>query len=110
MTNPDWRILDLHKVYFNIIVYYKMKGIYEEYKDTIEYKYLKTTCCNFLKRMLAIKDKEFRRDVIDESWCSFCKVFPDWRNNPYLKSLNVINLYLRLMSRPFISLLKIVVR
>lgn len=109
MTNPDRRILDLHKVYFNIIDYYKKKGIYEEYKDAIEYKYLKTTCCNFLKRMLAIKDKNFRREIINESWCSFCNAFPGWRKNPYLKPLNMINIYLRLMSRPFISFLEMVV-
>lgn len=110
MSKPDRRILDLHKIYGNIILYYKEKGIYEEYNNTIEYKYLKTTCCNFLMRMLAIKDKKFKREIINESWCLFCKAFPNWRKNPYLKSFNIINLYLRLMSRPFISFLEMVVR
>lgn len=110
MTKPDRRILDLHKIYSNIVAYYKEKQIYEEYKDTIEYKYLKTTCCNFLKRMLAIKDKSFRREIIEESWCLFCNAFPNWRKNPYLKSFSFINVYLRLMSRPFITFLQIVFR
>lgn len=110
MTNPDRRILDLHKIYSNIVAYYKENGIYKEYKDVIEYKYLKTTCCNFLKRMLAIKDKSFRREIIEESWHLFCDAFPVWRKNPYLNKFSFINVYLRLMSRPFMAFLQILIR
>lgn len=107
MSKPDRRILDLHKIYANIIAYYKDKGLLDEYKEAIEYKYLKTTCCNFMKRMLAINDRKFRDDVIDESWKLFNNAFPEWRKNTYLKEFNFINLYLCLMSKPFIKILKL---
>lgn len=110
MNNPDWRILDLHKIYANIVTFYKENGIYNEYKDVIEYKYLKTTCCNFMRRMLAIKDKKFRDDVIDRSWREFNNAFPNWKNNPYLKQLTPINIYLHCMSRPLIGLLKLIIK
>ena len=83
---------------------------YEEYKDAIEYKYLKTTCCNFLRRMLMIKDQKFRSEVIDESWALFVKKFPSWRKNKYLSKLTFINIYLRMMSPCFLNLLKVIVR
>ena len=110
MSNPDRRILDLHKIYDNVITYYKEKGLYEDYKDVIEYKYLKTAFCSFLRRMLAIKDKKFRSEVIDDSWNLFNNAFPEWRKNPYLKQLLPINIYLRMMSKPSIAIMKLLVR
>lgn len=110
MNKPDRRILDLHIIYNNIYKYYSEKGILEKYESTIEYKYLKTTCCNFLKRMLKIKDRPFRNAIIDESWTLFTKKCPNWRENPYLKNRSILNIYLSMMGPIFIWFLKKVIK
>lgn len=110
MNRPDRRILDLHKIYANIYKFYLEKNLFIEYKDVIEYKYLRTTCCNFLKRMLKIKDKQFRSNVIDDSWSMFTTACPNWHNNIYLKNNTIINVYLRMMSPSFLKLLKLLIR
>lgn len=99
MNKPDIRILDLHKVYKNIYSYYSDKGLLKEYESAIEYKYLKTTCCNFLKRMLKIKDQSFKSAIINESWRLFTTQCPNWRQNNYLWYPKIINIYLLIMNR-----------
>ena len=110
MNRPNRKILDLHIIYANIFKYYSDKGLLIEYKDAIEYKYLKTTCCNFLRRMIKIKDKRFRSAIIDESWGLFIEKCPHWRRNSYLRKISLVNAYLRLMSVPFLKLLKLTIR
>lgn len=110
MTKPNRKILDLHKIYANIFKYYYDKGLLIEYKDAIEYKYLKTTCCNFLRRMLKIRDGKFRSAIIDESWNLFIERCPHWRKNSYLRKITPVNIYLRLMGIPFLKLLKLTIR
>lgn len=110
MNSPNRKILDLHKIYANIFRYYSDKGLLTKYKDVIEYKYLKTTCCNFLKRMLKIKDKKFRTVIIDESWTLFIKACPYWRKNSYLKKITPVNVYLLFMGFRFLKLLNMITR
>lgn len=110
MNRPNRKILDLHIIYANIFKYYSDKGLLIEYKDAIEYKYLKTTCCNFLRRTLKIKDKRFRSAIIDESWGLFIGKCPHWRRNSYLRKISLVNAYLRLMSVPFLKLLNLTIR
>lgn len=110
MNKPNHKILDLHIIYANIFKYYSERELLLKYKDAIEYKYLKTTCCNFLKRMLKIKDQKFRTAIINESWTLFTKSCPNWRRNPYLKKITPINIYLRLMGCPFLKLLTMTIK
>ena len=109
MNKPNRKILDLHEIYSNIFKYYSDKGLLVEYKDVLEYKYLKTTCCNFLRRMLKIKDKKFSSTIIDESWSLFIERCPHWRRNSYLRKITPVNAYLRLMGFPFLKLLKLTI-
>ena len=110
MSNPDRRILDLHKIYNHIISFYKEKEIYDEYKETIEYKYLKTTCCNFLRRMLKIKDYRIKSEIIDESWRLFSNKCPNWRENSFLKNISWVNVYLKLMSQSTLNIMKLIIK
>lgn len=110
MNNPSIKILDIHKIYSNIYNYYSQHELLQDYKFVIEYKYLRTICCNTLKRMLRIKDKRFRSNVIDDSWKIFYEFCPNWRKNKYLHRPSFINLYLFMMCNPFLKFLKFIIR
>lgn len=110
MKTPNRKILDIHKIYANIYKYYSENKLLTEYNDAIEYKYLKTTCCSFLRRMLRIKNKEFRSRIIDESWHFYSNACPKWRQNTYLQKKSLLNLYLKFMGYPFLEILKTLVK
>lgn len=110
MNNPDSRILDIHKIYSNLFEYYRQKKILNRYNDILEYKYVRTTLSNFLKRMLKIKDKQFRSFVIAQSYELMYNQCPNWRNNKYLKTFSFRNVYLQLMSQFTLKILQFVIR
>lgn len=93
MSKPDRRILNLHDIYTNIYEYYTKKKLMLEYETVIEYKYLKTTCCSFFKRIMTIKGNS-KYQLLCESWNHFIGKCPNWKSNIYLRKFNLINLYL----------------
>lgn len=110
MNTPDRRILDIHKIYSNLFEYYKQDKTLNKYNDVLEYKYVRTTLSNFLKRMLKINDKKFRCSVIKDSYELMCYQCPNWRKNKYLRNVSIRNVYLQLISQFTLKLLQIIIR
>lgn len=110
MSKPDKRILDLHRIYSNLFLYYKAHGLLGVYQEVLEYKYLRTNFSSFLYRMLKIDDKKFKSDVINESWRLFNDIRPNWRKNRYLKKLSLRNFFFRSLSPALLKGLQLFVR
>lgn len=79
----------------NTISYYKEKGLYDEYRDELEYIYVKFLLCSSLKRISKIAEKKERKQAQKETWDNINKKFPNWRKNPILKKKNLKNLYIK---------------
>ena len=79
----------------NIISYYKEKGLYDEYRDELEYIYVKFLLCSSLKRISKIAEKKERKQAQKETWDNINKKFPNWRKNSILKKKNLKNLYIK---------------
>lgn len=79
----------------NIISYYKEKGLYDEYRDELEYIYVKFLLCSSLKRISKISEKKERKQAQKETWDNINKKFPNWRKNSILKKKNLKNLYIK---------------
>ncbi len=79
----------------NVISYYKEKGLYDEYRDELEYIYVKFLLCSSLKRISKIAEKKERKQAQKETWDNINKKFPNWRKNPILKKKNLKNLYIK---------------
>lgn len=79
----------------NIISYYKEKGLYDEYRDELEYIYVKFLLCSSLKRISKIAEKRERKQAQKETWDNINKKFPNWRKNSILKKKNLKNLYIK---------------
>ena len=73
----------------NVISYYKEKGLYDEYRDELEYIYVKFLLCSSLKRISKIAEKKERKQAQKETWDNINKKFPNWRKNPILKKKNL---------------------
>lgn len=79
----------------NVISYYKEKGLYDEYRDELEYIYVKFLLCSSLKRISKIAEKKERKQAQKETWDNINKKFPNWRKNPIIKKKNFKNLYIK---------------
>jgi len=87
---------DIFIVLKNTIDYYKEKNLFETYKEELEYTYARLLLCSSLLRIVKIKDKETRKDLINETWEILNKTFPNWKKNSYLsKGKGLKNLYLK---------------
>lgn len=102
------RVAHILDVYSNVFQYYKDLGIYNEYRDELEYKYCRNLMCSFLKKVMYINDKKVRQKLLIKFWNSISYNFPKWKDNIYLKNRKLpINIYLRLMNSLIIRILYI---
>ena len=91
VNNQDKRTSHIFIVLDNVIKYYKDRGLYETYKTEIEYTYTRLLLCSSLKRILQIKDKQIRKDLLSETWKRLNSRFPNWKKNEILKKNKTVN-------------------
>ncbi len=91
VNKQDSRTSHIFIVLNNVINYYKSNGLYEEYKDQIEYTYTRLLLCSSLKRILQIDNKEVKEDLINKTWDNLNSYFPNWKKNKILKTNNTVN-------------------
>ena len=80
------RTAEIFNILENVENYYKEKGIYDEYKDAIEYNYARYLLCSSLKRMAKIADKEEKNKQIKKTWEILNSKYPEWKKNTILKN------------------------
>ena len=90
------RTKEIFDVLDNVIKYYKEKNLYEEYKEQLEYVYVKTVLCRSLLRMVKINDKDIKSQLLKRTWENVNTKFPEWKKNPILKkNKSLKDLYLK---------------
>lgn len=78
------RTKEIFVVLNNVIKYYKELEIYEEYKNELEYVYTRYLLCSSLLRMVKIKEKKTRKEILNLTWENLNKNFPKWKKNKIL--------------------------
>ena len=89
------RTKEIFDILDNINKYYEDKGIFEQYKQELEYNYVKVLLCSSLKRMCKIKDKKQRKELLELTWNNINKKFTNWRKNEILKKKSIKNWYIK---------------
>lgn len=77
---------DIFIVLNHVLTVYQEKGWYEEYKEELEYIYVKNLLCSSLLRMVKIQDKEIKKEALKETWMQIQEHFPNWKQNRYIKT------------------------
>ena len=93
------RTKEIFNVLENVLDFYKENEIYEEYKEQLEYIYIRILFCSSLLRMVKIKDKKVRRKLLAETWKKVNTTFPDWKRNRLLKKKSKKNFYMRTLNK-----------
>lgn len=110
LSSSTQRILEIHAIFDDVFSFYNEKALGTEFEEIVECKYVKTLFCSFLMRMLKMKDKEIRKEVISESWDIINEKRPNWRKNRYLKKFTLKNIYLKTMSKPILEIMEIIIQ
>ncbi|MDN7145535.1 glycosyltransferase [Liquorilactobacillus mali] len=99
------RIAEIIWIYDDILNYYKEKQLFKEYNDELEYRFYRNLFGNvLLRKVIKLKDKKIRTDLLDLIWQKTQEWFPNRKDNKYLKKLSAKNLYLRTMNHAFYRL------
>ena len=100
VNTQNYKTKDIFEVFNNVISFYKEKGFYDEYKAELEYTYSRILLCSSLLRIVKIKDKNIRKQQLEDTWNNLNKQFPDWKKNRILKkNKSIKNLYMRSVNK-----------
>lgn len=95
VNTQNARTKEIFTILDNVIKYYKENGFYEEYKQQLEYIYIRFLLCSSLKRMCKIQDKVERKKALKQNWDNINTKFPKWRKNEVLKKRSLKNYYIK---------------
>ena len=88
------KLSDIHFVVNKIVEYYKNYGIFDIYKNELEYMYTRYMLATYLKRLSKAKDIKKFKNGIQFAMESLKMNFPEYKKNPYLNA-NIKGLYLK---------------
>ena len=100
-STVDPRIYHYIDNWNGILDFYKLHHLYEQYKDELEYSYVRYLLATFVKTAAKYDKKEYE-SAVKKAIDQVNQHFPDYKNNKYLKNNNLKNIYLRNFS-PFIG-------
>lgn len=92
-----------------VIDYYKAQGVYEEYKDELEYLYARYAFTTFPKRLAKCKEKIKYNKGIEFAFNKVNEYFPNYKKNRYLKLMGIKGRYIKLFNR-FLSHINYIVQ
>ena len=99
-NNQNERNKEIFDVLEHVIDFYKENDLYDEYKDELEYIYIRYAFCSSLLRIVKIKDEFVQRKLLDLTWEKVNTTFPDWKKNPVLKSKKDLkSIYLKTINK-----------
>ena len=91
-----------------LVTYYKKHNLYDEYKDELEYSYVRYIYATFIRRLSKCKDKkEFNRGV-EIAIKNVNTNFPDYKNNKYMTGKK--GFYLKHFNKLFASVIYLIDR
>lgn len=99
-NNQNERNKEIFVVLGHVIDFYKENDLYEEYKDELEYIYIRYAFCSSLLRIVKIKDQNIQQELLDLTWKKVNTTFPKWKKNPILKSKKDLkSIYLKTINK-----------
>ncbi len=93
------KINDLFFVVNTAVEYYKEKGLYDDYKQELEYMYVRYVFATFIKRLSKAKDKNRFKQGVQKAILEVNKAFPNYKANKYINNGGFKNLYLKYFNK-----------
>ncbi len=89
------KLYDIINNMASVIDYYMSQGVYDEYKNELEYLYARYAFATFPKRLAKCRDKEKYNKGIAYAFAKVYEYFPDYKKNKYLKTMGIKGVYIK---------------
>lgn len=76
---------DIITILQNVVNYYKQLNVYDKYKSELEYLYIRLLLGSSFLRIIKIKDKKIKKELLEKNFNELNTKFPKWKNNNLLK-------------------------
>ncbi|MDO5557053.1 MAG: glycosyltransferase family 2 protein [Clostridia bacterium] len=93
------KLYDLINNWEDIIDFYIKENIFNEYKEELEYSYVRYAFATFIKRLAKSKDKEKFNIGVIYAIEKVKLVFPNYKRNKYINRKGLKNLYLKFFNK-----------
>lgn len=93
------KLNDLITNWDGVIKHYKQESYYDEYKDELEYSYIRYVFGTYIKRLAKTKDYHKFSIGVQTSINSVINYFPNYKKNKYLNPKVPKNLYLKYFNK-----------
>lgn len=91
---------EIFTVLENVINYYKTNNIYDEFQEELEYVYTRYLLCSSFLRIVRIKDKTTKKELLNKTWYNLNSNFPNWKKNKILLQTKTLkNFYIRSINK-----------
>ena len=93
------KLKDVFTVLDGTIKYYKDNDLYEEYKEELEFLYVRYTLGSSFYRIVKVGDKNLRNELLDYSYNKLISNYPNFKKNKYVRERGLKNLFYLLINR-----------
>lgn len=91
---------EIFTVLENVVDYYRKNNLYDYFEEELEYVYARYLLCSSFFRIVKIKDKNIRKDLLNKTWKNLNIKFPNWKKNKVLNNTKSIkNLYIKSINK-----------
>lgn len=91
---------EIFEILEHVIEFYKEKELYDEYRVQLEYIYARYLLCSSLIRMVKIRDRKVKKQLLNKTWINLNSKFPNWNKNKILRERKgTKNLYMRTVNK-----------
>lgn len=91
---------DIFKILENVTEFYKQNNIYDEYSYHLEYLYIRFLLGSSFLRMVKIKDKKIKQDLLEQTINFLYDTYPNWKENHILNKYKTLkNLYFKSVNK-----------
>lgn len=92
------KLKDVFTVLDGTIKYYKDNNLYDEYKDELEFLYVRYTLGSSFYRIVKT-DKKLRNALLDYSYDKLINAYPSFKKNKYVRRFGLKNLFYMLTNK-----------
>ncbi len=99
------KLYDIIYMWDGIIKEYKKNNYFDEYKSELEISVIRYSFATFVKRLAKTKNKKMFKLGVDKAIENVNNLFPNYKNNIYLKTFSIKNIYLKYFNKSFACIL-----
>lgn len=99
INNQNEKTANIFIILNNIVTFYKTNNLFDIYKTELEYLFIRFLLGSSFLRMVKIKDKKLRKELLNKSINNLYSIFPNWKKNKLLKIKTKKNIYYKTVNK-----------